>query len=202
EKIALAAALSHPVKKPAVPLQYVGALSRFAWKEGREEKHLLIILSGPEPQRTLLEKIVVNDLKNYTAPVVLVRGLPQTTENIAVAANVIVYNHLPSIDLEEKMLEASFVISRCGYSTVMDLAVLKKKSILIPTPGQTEQQYLASHLMKRNFALCVAQKRFRLKNALELAQSFPYHVEAPQKHNLDTAINLLIKDIATRSSAP
>ncbi|HVF81916.1 MAG TPA: hypothetical protein VM884_08280, partial [Flavisolibacter sp.] len=107
EEIALAAALSHPVKKPAVPLQYVGALSRFTWKEGRKEKHLLIILSGPEPQRTLLEKIVVNDLKNYTAPVVLVRGLPQTTEKISVAANIVVYNHLPSIDLEEKMLEAS-----------------------------------------------------------------------------------------------
>ena len=91
------------------------------------------------------------------------------------------------------MNEASFVISRCGYSTVMDLAASKKKSILIPTPGQTEQEYLAKHLMKNNFALCVEQKKFRLKNALELSQQFNYEIEDFfSETNLDVAVEEFI----------
>ena len=72
------------------------------------------------------------------------------------------------------MEEAEFIISRCGYSTVMDLAVLKKKSILVPTPGQTEQEYLSFHLMKSGFALCIAQDKFKLLPALDLAKGFSY----------------------------
>lgn len=194
----LTAELSHPLNKPGIPLRYIGALSRFTEKGAKREKHLLIILSGPEPQRTLLEKFVVKQLENYTEPVVLVRGLPQAEEIVNLPANVSVYNHLPAIELEEKMWEAIFVISRCGYSTVMDLAALKKKSILIPTPGQTEQQYLAKHLMKNNFALCIQQKKFRLKPALALAQSFPYSFPTPQEKNLQTAIASLLKKVGRR----
>jgi predicted glycosyltransferase len=72
------------------------------------------------------------------------------------------------------MKKADIVVARCGYSTIMDLAVLKKKSILIPTPGQTEQEYLAKHLMKNNFALCIPQEKFKLNKALDLAASFPF----------------------------
>ena len=170
----LAGDLSHPVKKPVTHLQYIGGISRFQKKEAELGRHLLIILSGPEPQRTLLENIVVSDLKTFTDPVILVRGLPQTKETILVQRNITVYNHLPSAELERNILEATFIISRCGYSTVMDLAVMQKKSILIPTPGQTEQQYLAKHLMKKNFALCIEQKKFRLKAALSFANQFRY----------------------------
>ena len=70
------------------------------------------------------------------------------------------------------------VISRCGYSTVMDLMTLQKKSILIPTPGQTEQEYLASYLMQKNMAFCVEQKKFKLKNTLELVSRFNYKLDA------------------------
>lgn len=189
----LAAALSHPKNMPAIPLRYIGALSRFTKKVKREETHLLIILSGPEPQRTLFEKNVVKELEVYTERVVLVRGLPQTMEKISLGSNVIVFNHLPSAEMEEQLVTASMVISRCGYSTVMDLAVLKKKSILIPTPGQTEQQYLAKRLMKRNFALCVEQKKFRLKQALDLAGHFEYQaINVENDNTLQAAILQLL----------
>jgi len=80
----------------------------------------------------------------------------------------------------------------------MDLAVLKKKSILIPTPGQTEQEYLGKHLVKNNFALCVEQKKFRLKNALELSQQFDYRIEnfSPER-NLDAVIDEFIAAVKT-----
>jgi uncharacterized protein (TIGR00661 family) len=171
----LAGLLSHPTELPSIPTKYVGPLSRFNPDQSQSsQNYLLILLSGPEPQRTLLESQMIEELKQYTKPVVLVRGLPAENGKLDVNENVAVYSHLQAAVLEEKIKSASLVISRCGYSTVMDLAALDKKSILIPTPGQTEQEYLATHLMEKNFALCIEQKKFRLKNALALAADFRY----------------------------
>ena len=112
------------------------------------------------------------------------------------ASNISVYNHLPAEELNQKANEASVVISRCGYSTVMDLASVKTKSILIPTPGQTEQEYLAKHLMKNHFAFCVEQKKFRLKNALELSSQFDYQIENfSSEENLNATIDSFLAAI-------
>jgi len=187
--INLAGELSHPQKKPSVPVKYLGPLSRLK-TTNEEGKHLLIILSGPEPQRTLFEKILLPQLSSYQAPVVFVRGLPGEPETLSLPSNVSVFNHLPAETFNQKMNEASLVIGRCGYSTVMDLAVLKKKGVLVPTPGQSEQEYLARHLMKHNLALCIDQKKFRLKSALGLAGNFDYHLENfPEKNGLERVID-------------
>jgi uncharacterized protein (TIGR00661 family) len=171
----LAGELSHPLKEPSIVTKYIGPLSRFnSDNEPKEEKHLLILLSGPEPQRTVLEELLLEQLVDYSGPVCLVRGLPGDNTYLTVTNNISVFSHLSADELKQKILQASFVIGRCGYSTIMDLAILKKKGILIPTPGQTEQEYLAKHLMKMNFALCIEQGKFRLKNALQLASSFRY----------------------------
>lgn len=190
----LAGDLSHPPKKPAVPLSYTGPLSRFKQpKENSTGEELLVLLSGPEPQRTLLEKQLIEELKNYTGTVVFIRGLPGSTEEVFISKQVKVYNHLPAAELKEKLNTASMVISRCGYSTVMDLATLQKRSILIPTPGQTEQEYLAKHLMQRNLAFCVAQKKFRLKAALELAAQFAYKpFDVEKKQTLQAVVSRFV----------
>jgi len=188
-EINLGGQLSHPSILPAIPMKYIGLLSRFAASAVEKASHVLILLSGPEPQRTVLENRVLGELKSYSDKVILVRGLPGNADTVNVAENVTVYNHLPAEDLQQKIAEASFVIARCGYSTVMDLAVLKKKSILIPTPGQTEQEYLARHLLKMNFALCIEQKKFSLKNTLELAASFNYRF---QNFDNTTALNEIV----------
>jgi UDP-N-acetylglucosamine transferase subunit ALG13 len=169
--------LSHPATKPAAPVKYIGILSRFKSYPVSPSHHLLILLSGPEPQRTLFEHTIITELNSYRGKVVLVRGLPNESKKLVLGANVGVHNHLSSIELNQKIREAWIVVARCGYSTVMDLAVLKKKSILVATPGQTEQEYLAKHLMKKNFALCIDQKKFRLKNALELSGNFNYQFQ-------------------------
>jgi uncharacterized protein (TIGR00661 family) len=171
----LAGELSHPGQMPDVPVHYLGPLTRFTVQpQPTAGKYLLLLLSGPEPQRTLLEERLLQDLERYTGPVILVRGLPGADETLNVAESITVYDHLPAAELEKIIINASMVVARCGYSTVMDLAALKKRSILIPTPGQTEQEYLADHLMKKNFAFCVAQKKFSLEKVLDLASQFRY----------------------------
>lgn len=193
----LAGALSHPAQMPSVPTQYIGCLSRFEEPDNETANgELLVMLSGPEPQRSLLEEQLLGELKDYTKPVVFVRGLPGNSEPLTVADNVAVYPHLPAAELEAKIKAASLVIARCGYSTVMDLAVLKKRSILIPTPGQTEQEYLAGHLMQKNFAFCVAQKKFRLGLALSLANSFSYRPFFQRgNQRLQNVINALLSSL-------
>lgn len=181
----LAGELSHPAAMPDVPVHFVGPLTRFLVQpQATGGSYLLLLLSGPEPQRSLLENRLLQDLEDYAEPVVLVRGLPGTAATISVASNVRVYEHLPAAALEKIILGASLVIARCGYSTVMDLATLKKRSILIPTPGQTEQEYLADHLMKNNLAFCVEQKKFSLQRVLTLASRFRYRPFAAAGGNL------------------
>lgn len=187
----LAGVLSHPEKKPHIPVNYVGALSRFQKLNGRQEKHLLILLSGPEPQRTILENLLIEQLNDFKDSVVFVRGLPGHGNELHLSSNISVYNHLPSGELNLKMNEASVVIGRCGYSTIMDLAGLQKKSILIPTPHQTEQEYLSKHLTKNNLALCIEQKKFRLKNALQLFTQFNYKMFSSE-NNLNAALQNFI----------
>ena len=170
----LSGSLAHPKKLPAMPVKYLGPLSRFKKSGEQKTQHLLILLSGPEPQRTLLEDQMLDELEHYTEPVVLVRGLPGRADKLTINDNIKVYDHLPAQELERLMEQASFIISRSGYSTVMDLAHHQKKSILIPTPGQTEQEYLGKHLVEKKIALCLQQKKFRLRPALDLAAHFPY----------------------------
>jgi uncharacterized protein (TIGR00661 family) len=197
-----AGSLSHPVKLPAVPVYYVGILSRFADnKNNSVGSNLLVVLSGPEPQRSLLENLLIGELENYAGQVDLVRGLPEEKEPLQVKPNISVFNHLPAVALEEKMSKAAMVIARSGYSTVMDLAVLRKKSILIPTPGQTEQEYLSEHLLKKNFALCIPQKKFRLRQALALSETFNYNLKIEQPAALKPAIKRLLNQIAESKSA-
>jgi UDP-N-acetylglucosamine:LPS N-acetylglucosamine transferase len=95
--------------------------------------------------------------------------------------------------LEAAIREASLVISRCGYSTVMDLVALQKKSILIPTPGQTEQEYLAQHLTEKALAFCVPQDGLDIVTAMALAQEFVYHFPEFETGNaLQKAISQLL----------
>ena len=171
----LAGELSHPVKMPLIPTKYIGPLSRFEKRDIDEHNnHLLIILSGPEPQRTILENKVIDQIVNYPGTATIVRGLPGE-KNIIPSTNTIhFYNHLSSEELNNEAMKAEFIVSRSGYSTIMDIAALSKKSILIPTPRQTEQEYLADNLMKKQLSFCVKQNDFSLLENIQEAKRFEY----------------------------
>ncbi|MBC7947510.1 MAG: glycosyl transferase family 28 [Chitinophagaceae bacterium] len=171
----LAGDLSHPVIKPRVPIQFTGPLSRFERLEVPEEPgHLLVILSGPEPQRSILENSILDRIAHYNGSATVVRGLPLGAKLIPSTNSIHFYNHLPTADLNREMSRAELVIARSGYSTVMDLERLGKKSILIPTPGQTEQEYLGRRMMEKGWALCIEQRQFSLDDALKQAGNFSF----------------------------
>ena len=175
----LAEVLSHPEKMPAIPVRYTGPLSRFETTDIPVKKnHLLIVLSGPEPQRTILENKIINEIVHYPFTATIVRGLPGSDGIIPSTGMIQFFNHLPASELNKEMQRAEYVISRSGYSTIMDLMKLNKKSILIATPGQTEQEYLADRLLEKHFAICVSQKEFSLLSALKKAEGFNYKYPA------------------------
>jgi hypothetical protein len=105
---------------------------------------VLVVLSGPEPQRTILEKAIVSALSEIDFSCVLIRGTEKETQKSATKIKFV--NFVSGDDLSEKMSGAKLIICRSGYSTLMDVFVLNKKNlIVIPTPGQTEQEYLANY---------------------------------------------------------
>ena len=167
----LAGELSHPQKLPAIPVKYIGAISRFEKNSAPIIKdHILVILSGPEPQRSILEDKIVDNIAHYNGTAVVVRGLPADASIIPSTNTIHFYNHLPAAEMQKEIEKAEWVIGRTGYSTVMDITTMQKKSILIPTPGQPEQEYLAKYLMKKGIAYCVKQDEFSLMSALQKAE--------------------------------
>jgi UDP-N-acetylglucosamine transferase subunit ALG13 len=175
----LAGSLSHAVKLRYPPL-YMGCLSRFERNPDSEiTNELLIILSGPEPQRAIFENLLLEQLKSYHGKAMFVRGLPG--ENIAppdvsINDNIIVKTHLTANELNKALESSAMIISRSGYTTIMDVVKLCKKAILVPTPGQTEQEYLAGYLSAQNIFVTMPQEKFILRDALEKANNFPYDI--------------------------
>ena len=166
----LAGALSHPALLPKVPVTYLGALSRFEKKQAEIKYDLCVILSGPEPQRTIFEKIILADIEKISGQNFLVRGLPQETKALELKNNSIeIKNYLGADELNKVIQQSKIIISRCGYSTIMDLVKLQQKAILVPTPGQTEQEYLAGYLQQKKLFYSVAQQNFSLPEAIKKA---------------------------------
>jgi UDP-N-acetylglucosamine:LPS N-acetylglucosamine transferase len=164
--------LSHPTLLPRNTL-YIGPISRFESRKAlRENIELLILLSGPEPQRTLFENLIIQQLQHFSESVVMVRGLPLEANKLVLNGNLKVYNHLPDSELNQLLIQSRIVLSRSGYSTIMDLMALKKKAVFIPTPGQTEQEYLATRFKKMNIAPFQKQSEFNLKELLMEAKSY------------------------------
>ncbi|MEO8772185.1 MAG: glycosyltransferase [Ferruginibacter sp.] len=171
----LAGKLSHPKKLPGIPVKWLGVLSRCKKTETQKKNDLLIMISGPEPQRSIFEKFLFPQLKNINGSIVFLRGLPAENDTlIAQNKNVTIYNHLPAETLNEIIQQSKLVVARSGYSTVMDLASLKQKAILIPTAGQTEQEYLADYLKEKKLFFTVKQEGFSLEKETENVKAFEF----------------------------
>ena len=168
----LAGELSHPAKMPHIPCRYIGWLSRFGDSTGAETTYLLVLLSGPEPQRTLLEKIVLDQAPGCPHPIMLIRGLPGGGQRLnATPRGMTVHDHLTAAELGQAIRGAALVIARPGYSTLMDLVRLKKCAVLVPTPGQSEQEYLGKRVAEKGWAVCMRQHDFSLERAIVAAQA-------------------------------
>lgn len=171
----LAGRLSHPERFPKTPVTYIGPLSRFVLTETEMRYDCCIVLSGPEPQRTIFEKLILKELHVIPGKLIFIRGLPSVTEfNGFTSDSVEIENHLPAAEMNRVILQSKFVICRSGYSSIMDLVKLHKKALLVPTPGQTEQEYLGDYLHQQQFFLQIKQQQFSLSSAMQLASSFVF----------------------------
>ena len=171
----LAGELSHPSFQLPCPVSYIGPLSRFEKiRSISNDGPVVVILTGPEPQRTLFEHRIIEGLKDSTRSIVIVRGKPEGGNIISTPKNVEVYDHLPADKLTQLVSTASFVISRSGYTTLMDLFKLGKRLIAVPTPGQAEQEYLGKALHEQKRLLCIEQRNFDLSDAITQAEAFDF----------------------------
>jgi UDP-N-acetylglucosamine transferase subunit ALG13 len=196
----LAGRLSHPPVLPPIPVKYIGILSRFKKTEKNIiNNSLLILLSGPEPQRTEFEDILFKQLAGSTLQITVVRGLPDTDDSVPQIGDAVkIYNHLPSSDLNELMAESEFIIARSGYSTIMDLMKMKRNAILVPTPGQTEQEYLGIYMKEKKWMYSVEQKNFNLQNALNEFRKMEKQLPRIQDSELHDAVNDLLMKVSGR----
>ncbi len=170
-KFNLSGELSH-LKNKMSNIHFINPLSRFSIQgsENKEGIDVLFILSGPEPQRSIFEKIIMEQSFNSNLKMVLVRG-SNTEMQIKFKGKVI--NVADTSSLNSLILRSDLVICRSGYTSVMDLFTLRKKAVLVPTPGQTEQEYLAQYLYKKGFFYYMTQNEFSLKKSIENAIKYP-----------------------------
>lgn len=154
-------------------VNFIGPLSRFTYQPVPQEIHyeVLALISGPEPQRSIFEKIVTDQIIQVGVKALVVRGVIGNHRKV-LSDKVEVVDHLRSAELELVINQSGVIVARPGYSTVMDLACLKKKAIFVPTPGQTEQLYLAERLMKKGIACYMDQKYFSLTKGLDESKEF------------------------------
>lgn len=191
-EINLGGDLSH-VKHKYKNLSYIGPLSRFK-KENRSTEikkfHIAFVLSGPEPQRSVFEEIILKQLERTKLNVVLVRG---TSNPIQLEQSFPVFDLLNTSELIKIISESEMVICRSGYSSVMDLIALEKRAVLVPTPGQTEQEYLGNYLMNNKLFYSMRQNDFDLNTAYKNCFGNPSIRKIKQGARLDERIENLKK---------
>lgn len=157
------------LKNTKLNLKYIGVLSRLENKVLEIKYDLMILLSGPEPQRTILEEKLIIEIQNTQETIVFIKGKVEKEQVKEQKGNVTFYNFMQSEELEKTFNESKLVLCRSGYTTVMDLCKLQKKAFFIPTPGQFEQEYLAKKYNKEGLVPYSKQDRFSLDNLNSVA---------------------------------
>lgn len=168
--------LSHKYLIPSNS-RFIGPLSRFmkmqnsmATDPGKYK--IVAIVSGPEPQRSQLEEILTKQLIDYELPSLLIKGKPEEGISMFTVNNLSTCSHMDTSELLSAIKAASLIISRSGYTSVMDFNELGTKVLFVPTPGQTEQQYLAELHKTTGTALWREQDYLNLSVDIEEAIKF------------------------------
>lgn len=202
-----AGTLSHVDGSP-VPLQYVGLLSRFAdsdaktisdcgsetSKASESGPSILAIVSGVEPARTRFEKDLRETLAQIPGNHVMILGKPQSGVHTWTEGNIEFHSHLPTEEFSRAVKKADWVISRGGYSTIMDMAYLGARCIFVPTPGQYEQVALAKDLASAGYAVHIPAQDLSA-GALEKAFRQKVALPAPPRSDI---LQEAVKKVVTR----
>ncbi|MGG7665218.1 glycosyltransferase [Dyadobacter sp. BHUBP1] len=200
----LAGALSHPRQLPA-NAHYVGLLSQLSPPAAFVQSHtnnILVLLSGPEPMRSILEKVMLQQAASVTSyHFHIIAGNPSGRAPGHLPAHITYMTYTSARELAHALARAQLVVCRSGYSTLMDLAVFGKKALLIPTPGQSEQEYLATHLQTEGIALCRDQGNINLSKDIPKAlgyRGFTGQMEG-RSSLMETLIDNLLQKLESES---
>ena len=142
----------------------IGPLSRFSKNEKKSNHYkykFTAVLSGPEPQRSILESKIVNLFHQLPSECAIIQGKP-LSKNYQ-KQNINFFSHLNTDKFLDTINNSEIILCRSGYSNIMDFSVLEKKVIFIPTPGQTEQEYLAKYHSKISKVTCISQNEISLE---------------------------------------
>jgi uncharacterized protein (TIGR00661 family) len=140
-----------------VPKYYLGVISELTCTPHQGEYDAVAIISGPEPQRSHFEELIIKQLSEIEGNFAIVRGRPDVEVPVMKQGNLTIFPYRSRAELSDVLDQTEIVISRSGYTTLMDLAKSGHKAILCPTPGQYEQIYLADRLA--NLGQCVYERR-------------------------------------------
>ena len=179
-------------------VHFIGLLSRFNKPcymdiESVPTNDVLFILSGPEPQRTVFENIILGQLKYHeNIKAVVVRGITETDEVANMSENVKMVSHLETGELARAFSEAKMVICRPGYSSIMDIVTVGINAFFVPTPGQTEQEYLARYYHKKNLFYFTKQQNFDLLRAIKKSEFSKGVKMKNNQDDLEKRIHLLL----------
>ncbi len=178
----LSGKMGHPTEIPK-KVKYIGPLSRYTYKPAVEKTDWLILLSGPEKQRTVLENIILEHPHLFQGRVVLIRGTTQRAQK-AFPSQWEVLDLANGLEVYRHALQARRILSRSGYSSLMDWFSWRRKALLVPTPGQPEQVYLARHMQHLKWFPCIPQHRLHLLNTHETTSFFRFiNSEKPLAHD-------------------
>ncbi len=176
---------------------FIGILSRFKKLNIPEKYDYAIMLSGPEPQRTMLEEIILNQLDTLMpGKIILIRGL-ENGKDLSIyseryKSHLEIRNLVLGAELNEIMCASKCIICRSGYSTLLDLTVIRKPALLIPTPGQPEQEYLSDELERKKLFHSVAQDELNLNRDIFLAKGMQGYSKITEELTLDQRLDALL----------
>lgn len=141
-------------------LCYVGSLSRFEGVDAESVFNgfqMVVVASGPEPHRSIFVDINAKIAQRYGLNCLIIEGRPENGIIPRCADGVWVVGHLPDMQFALAVKNAQYLVLRCGYSTIMDMLALGLSGLIVPTPGQTEQEYLAEYLSAKGLFHYVKQ---------------------------------------------
>ncbi len=192
--------LSHGLRLPD-NVRYTGIMSRFMLQQSPPakstfiSKHNTIILSGPEPQRGILKKLLASILKGKEITTVVLEGRADKKREIIKDGNILYYTHLPASEMQPMITKSESIVTRSGYTSIMDLISLNCSALLIPTPGQTEQEYLAAYLSERGWFDTMRQSQLHEEINLPLKRTIAFPEIIEQSNLLlANALKELLKD--------
>lgn len=145
-----------------IRVRFIGTLSRFSKRQLKKDIQWMAVLSGPEPQRSYLENKLKELMPKLQGSKILVQGKIDKQQEETNYRGIRIVNFMLSKELEAHLNRSDRVISRSGYSSIMDLKELGSKPVFIPTPGQTEQKYLAKRMKRLGIAFFADQERFTI----------------------------------------